>query len=342
MKSCVLTMLAALYLIPIPAAADDGAAAQAFYDGAKIRWIVPYRPGGGYDQYTRLIAPYFEAYTGARVEIVNMPGAGGTKGAVETFRSPPDGLHIGILNGSALVANAIAGTEGADYDVTAFSYIGRISAEERVLVVSDLSGLRTLADIREAAAPVVIGATGQGGSSYLDSLLSAQALGYEQRLIAGFDSSADVRLALLRGDVAGMWGTVGSAADGITAGEFHAVLRTGTAPDPLLEGVPSVTEYAGEMDAGATALVAAWLALADVGRPLAGPPGIPEDRLAFLREALRAAMSDPEFVAQSGAVARELSYLPGEALLDEVRRALEVEGAAREALVAAITGAPGN
>jgi tripartite-type tricarboxylate transporter receptor subunit TctC len=342
MKRRAFAMLSVLSLLATPTGGVAAETAAAFYDGAKIRWIVPYRPGGGYDQYTRLIAPYFEKYTGARVEIVNMPGAGGLKGAVETFRSPSDGLHIGILNGSGLVANAIAGSEGAAYDVTTFSYIGRISAEERVFVVSDISGLRTFADIRGAAAPVVIGATGQGGSSYLDSLLSAQALGYGQRLIAGFDSSADVRLALLRGDVAGMWGTVGSAADGIAAGEFHAVLRTGTAPDPLLEGVPSVTDFAGELDAGANALVEAWLALADVGRPLAGPPGIPEDRLAFLREALRAAMSDPEFVAQSGAVARELSYLPGEALLAEVRSALEVEGAAREALAAAITGAPGN
>ena len=49
---------------------------------------------GGYDEYTRVILPYFEKYSGARVDIINMPGSGGMKGAVEIFNSPADGnLH---------------------------------------------------------------------------------------------------------------------------------------------------------------------------------------------------------------------------------------------------------
>jgi len=27
----------------------------AFYDGRNIKWIIPYSPGGGYDEYARLI-----------------------------------------------------------------------------------------------------------------------------------------------------------------------------------------------------------------------------------------------------------------------------------------------
>jgi tripartite-type tricarboxylate transporter receptor subunit TctC len=324
-----------------PAAFADEVAAG-FYDGAKIRWIVPYRPGGGYDQYSRLIAPFFEMYSGARVEIVNMPGAGGMKGAVEIFRSPPDGLHLGIMNGSALVGNAMAGTEGADYDVTAYSYIGRMASEERVLVVSAQSGLQTLEDIRTAGSPVPMGATGRGGSAYVDSLASARILGFQQRLIDGFDSSADVRLAMLRGDVQAMWGSVGSAAEGIAAGEFIPVLRTGGGDDPLLAGVPAVEDFAEGFDADQAALAKAWVALIRVGRPLAGPPGIPGERIAFLRGVLQRAMADPDFVARSGSAARELDYLGGEEMLAEVRRALDIDMGAREVLVAAIRGSDAN
>lgn len=319
-----------------------GETAREFYSGARIRWIVPYRPGGGYDQYSRLIAPFFEKYSGARVEILNMPGAGGMKGAVEIFKCPPDGLHIGIMNGSALVGNALAGTEGADYDVTGYSYIGRISSEERVLVVSSSSGLRSFEDIRDAREPVVVGATGRGGATYVDAVVSAQVFGFRQQIIDGFDSSADVRLAMLRGDVAAMWGSLGSAAEGIEAGEFVPVLRTGGGADPLLDGVPSVMDFAEGFEFETAALLAAWLALGDVGRPLAAPPGVPEDRLTFLREVLRQAMADPEFTALSGSVARELDYLGGEEMLAEVRRALDIDPGAREVLAAAITGNGAN
>jgi tripartite-type tricarboxylate transporter receptor subunit TctC len=332
---------AASALFPFSPSFAGGTAAD-FYRDARIRWIVPFRPGGGYDQYSRLIAPFFEKYSGARVEIVNMPGAGGMKGAVEIFRSPPDGLHIGIMSGSALVGNALAGTDSTTYDVAAYSYIGRISSEERVLVVSALSGLTSFEQVRTAATPVVIGATGRGGTSYVDSVVASRIFGLNQRLIDGFDASADVRLSMLRGDVAAMWGSFGSAAEGIETGEFIPVLRTGGGPDPLLDGVPSVADFAEGFDAETASIVAAWLALGDVGRPLAGPPGVPEDRLAFLREALRQAMSDPEFVTKSGSAARELDYLGGEEMLAEVRRALDIDAGAREVLVAAITGSDAN
>jgi tripartite-type tricarboxylate transporter receptor subunit TctC len=33
-------------------------------DGRNIRWIIPYSPGGGYDEYARLLGPFLEKYTG--------------------------------------------------------------------------------------------------------------------------------------------------------------------------------------------------------------------------------------------------------------------------------------
>lgn len=105
--------------VSVPVSAEETAAP--FHEGAENSGIVPYRPGGGYDQYSRLIVPLVEGYSGAPAEIVNMPGAGGMKAEVELFRSAPDGLHVGILNVSALAGNALAGTEGATYDVSAYS-----------------------------------------------------------------------------------------------------------------------------------------------------------------------------------------------------------------------------
>lgn len=92
----------------VPAAAED---AKEFYKDESIRWVVPYKPGGGYDEYTRLLAPYLAKYTGAKIEIINMPGAGGMKGANEIYNSPNDGKTVGIINGSAMVTNELAERE---------------------------------------------------------------------------------------------------------------------------------------------------------------------------------------------------------------------------------------
>ena len=121
-----------------PAQAEDAAA---FYKGKKIKFIVPYKPGGGYDDYARLLAPALEKYTGAGVEILNKGGAGGMTGANEIFRSPADGLTIGIINGSAMITNELAEIKGATYKVAEYSYLGRITADVRVLSTSVKSGL---------------------------------------------------------------------------------------------------------------------------------------------------------------------------------------------------------
>ncbi|HEU5348476.1 MAG TPA: hypothetical protein VFU63_07665, partial [Ktedonobacterales bacterium] len=48
-----------------------------FYKGKTVQIIVPYSPGGGYDQWARLLAPYLQKYLGAgKVEVVNAPGGG--------------------------------------------------------------------------------------------------------------------------------------------------------------------------------------------------------------------------------------------------------------------------
>lgn len=320
-----------------------GAFAQSaaeFYKDNVIKWIVPYDPGGGYDEYSRTLAPYFEKYTGARVDIVNMPGSGGMKGAVEIFNSPNDGTYIGIINGSAMVTNQLAEIEGANYKVGDYTYLGRMVSDPRVFVAAANSGIDDFNDMQGDGETAVVGATGLGGSTYVDAVIIGDVFGIDQKVVHGFDRSGDIRTAMLRGDVDAMWGSLGSALKGIEAGEHKVILHAEKETRPEFGGAPSIFEVAATLPNAERAqkILRSWEALNAVGRPVAGPPGIPEDRLAFLREAFQKAMTDAQFVAESAEAGRDLLYASGEEMADIAKTATELEPDIKELFVRAIRG----
>jgi hypothetical protein len=59
--------------------------AWAKYPDKKIRFIVPYPPGGPADQTARALAPYVNPYLDGRVYVENIPGAGGAIGSSKAW-----------------------------------------------------------------------------------------------------------------------------------------------------------------------------------------------------------------------------------------------------------------
>ena len=79
-----LTIAGAALAVALGVAANRPAAAQdaeaAFYQGKTVRIVVGYGPGGGYDVYARMVAPYLAKALGTTVIVENQPGAGGAGG----------------------------------------------------------------------------------------------------------------------------------------------------------------------------------------------------------------------------------------------------------------------
>jgi len=313
----------------------------AFFRGKNITWIIPYSPGGGYDEYARLIAPYLSKYTGARIDISNLPGAGGMRGVNELYRAPNTGLTIGMINGSALVTNELAGIAGANYELDKFEYLGRIVADPRVLIISNKSGFATFEDIMNSNARIKIGATGLGGSTYVDAVISNMALGLDNiEIIHGFDSSSNVRQAMLRGNIIGGWGSFGSAEDGVDSGFEIVVLQSGRDRIPKLPDVPTVFEFINRTDnpARAEAILTAWDSLIEVGRSVAVPPETPAHRVDFLQEAFRRALQDPDLIETAERGGRPIDYESGDRIAEITRFALNMPADIKELFVQAIKG----
>jgi len=298
--------------------------ARAFFDGAVIKWIVSNRPGGGYDEYARLLSPYLEKYTGARVQILNIAGAGGMRALGELFRSPADGLTIGLVNGSGLVTSRIAGVRAADYKIGELSFLARIVADTRVLSLSAQSKYNSFEDIIQANGEVRVGATGLGGSTYVDAVVIRDVFDLNMKLIHGFDNTASIRRAMLGGKIDGIWSSWGSARNGTVSGQSKVVLQSGASRTTSLPDVPTVFEFLGVTadPLHANNILKAWEALNEVGRIMVAPPGIETGKRDFLRESFAQALRDPKFLEDAARVERPVGYVSGEEMEDIVKQAL--------------------
>src|SRR5690349_23464005 len=107
-----------------------------FFKGKTITYIVATAPGGGYDNYARLIVePMQKALPGSTIIVKNMPGAGHLIGANAVYASKPDGLTIGTFN-TGLIYNQLIDRKGIKLDLTKMSWVGKAASDPRVMILS--------------------------------------------------------------------------------------------------------------------------------------------------------------------------------------------------------------
>lgn len=301
---------AALVPMALAAASCAGSGGDpGFFRGKTVRVIVPHGPGS-MDTYARAIAPYLQKYLpGSKVEVSNLPGDGGTEGRNLVYGAKPDGLTLGITTGGGVLLAEWAGYPGVRYRSAGFAWIGRISFEAPVMVVSPGSGFRTIADIVKAG-KIRMGIAGVGSDDYYMSLVTARILGYEVEANTGFTGTSDASLACVRGEVDAIMFPVSGILPQVKAGTLLPLVCMGGATSPALPGVPAILELIPEDQ---RALMEAFYQIYALERVFLGPPGLPPRRLTALRDALDQAMADPELLRNLTVLNRPVDYLSGTA-----------------------------
>jgi tripartite-type tricarboxylate transporter receptor subunit TctC len=79
--------------------------AQTKWPTRSIRTVVGYPAGGQTDQIARAYSEFLTRHLGQPVVVDNKPGAGGTVGAVEVKRAPPDGYTLMCTISTTLIFN---------------------------------------------------------------------------------------------------------------------------------------------------------------------------------------------------------------------------------------------
>jgi len=294
-----------------------------FYKGKTLTFVVPYATGGGYDAWARLLAPYLTKHTGATVVVSNQPGAGGLTATNQLYATEPNGLTIGIINGPGTLQSQLSGAAGVKYDLLKFTYIGRVTTDYRLLAVGKNGKYKTIEAMRQATDKVKLGAPGVGSDIFAESALLAEALGIKLNLIAGYDTSEEVDLAVVRGELDGATGSYASKVAMIQSGDLIPILQYGKRKIADLPNVPTLTDLPGISDEGKQ-IIKTILALREIGRPIVAPPGVPAARAAFLEQALKKALDEPELKELAKKQKMEIIYMDATELRQVVKDGLDL------------------
>jgi tripartite-type tricarboxylate transporter receptor subunit TctC len=311
--------LAAVGVVALVAASSGAASAQegaAFFDGKTVNYIVATDPGGGYDTNGRLVAEFMQKHLpGSTFVVQNMPGAGHLVGTNYIYASEPDGLTIGTFN-TGLIYSQLAEKDGIKFDLAKMSWIGKVSSDPRVIVVSKESGIESYEQLKSLEEPIKFAAAGVGSASTIEATMLINTLGLPIQVITGYNGSDD-QLAMRRGEVQGIVGSRSTFQQFVDEGHGKFIAQIGGSETDI----PQLSSLVDNAEAQkAIALVESQ---SNISRLTAGPTGIPADRLAALRDAYKAATSDPEFLKKAESLGLPIDPLVGDDVGAAVTKAMD-------------------
>lgn len=304
---------AAVVFSAAPAFAQTGAD---YFKGKTITYIVATSPGGGYDTYGRLVAEYMQHYLpGATILVRNVPGAGHLIGTNAIYAAKPDGLTIGTFN-TGLIYNQLIRHSGVRFDLEKMSWIGKAANEGRIMAIAQQSPIKTYRDLIAQKQPVTFAAAGIGSAAYVETVMLTAALKLPIKILTGYNGNDDM-LAMRRGEVVGTISARSTWEPFVRNGYARYIAQIGGDQ----KDVPQLATMVDDPDA--KALIALIQTQSDVSRLTAGPPDIPPDRLAALRNAFRMAMEDKELLAKTEKLGLPIEPAYGDAVLQMIKEALK-------------------
>ena len=295
----LMLVFAALWVCLLPV---NARAQEPFYKGKTITIVQAREPGGTGDMRVRAVINFLRKYIPGEPTVINeyMPGGGGRKAANYIFRSAkPDGLTIGNV-GAGLVANAVLGETGVQYELDKFIYLGSPnSATHYVFLTRSEAGWNTLEKLRSAKGARV-GAQSVGHDIYMVGRLFAYLLELkEPRFVTGY-SGPEVDGALVRGEIDAR----ANLADTVVqrtpewiekkSVDFHAIVEIPKGEKhPQFKLLPELETFArSETDRKILGMSRAFRL---AGSPYILPPGTPKERVQILQDAMRKIFKDAEF-----------------------------------------------
>ena len=313
-RLAALSLTLAAFCAPSAVCAQDAVAD--FYRGKQVQVRIGSAPGSGYDIAARLVAAHIGRHIPGNPTVIaqNVPGAGSLTLTNQLYNTAArDGTVIGAITNGMPTAPMLS-PDTARFDLVRFGWLGSTAPETIMVMVWHTAPVTSIRDLYEKE--VVVGGVAHGTAT-VDNPLAANAfLGTKFKIVAGYEGTTHIDLAMERGEVMGHAG-IGLVTAKARNQQWFAdkkvriIAQYGFKPHPELADVPLFELPKDPSDRQAFSVI---IARQEYGRPLLTPPGVPAERLAALRRAFEAAMKDPELLRDAARQTLEINPVTGEAL----------------------------
>jgi tripartite-type tricarboxylate transporter receptor subunit TctC len=309
-----------LRTLPIALAAALMAPAQSlaqadFYKGKTIDLVISTGVGGGLDANARVVARHLADHIPGNPTIVprNMPGAGHIRAANFVFsQAPKDGTVLATFSPVFVMAQVLDRSKGIQFDPAGFNWLASSSSSNSTVYTWHASGVKSVADaIRR---DVLMGGTGVGSYTIIYPTIMNSVLGTRFKLVTGYQSTAEIGLAMERGEVEGRAGNNFNSlkaenAEWLKSGKITLITQVGLERDPEFPDLPLLTDLAkSDEDRQVLKLFSTDVV---IGRPFVTSPGVPAERVALLRKAFDEMMMDPAYLDDSRKAALDVTPVAG-------------------------------
>ncbi|MGH7772268.1 MAG: Bug family tripartite tricarboxylate transporter substrate binding protein [Candidatus Binatia bacterium] len=261
------------------------AQAEPFYKGKTIRVVVGLSAGGGYDRAARLMSRYMGKYIPGTPDLIvqNMPGGGSVIAANYGYGvAKPDGLTL-LMPHNNIYLSQLSGQKEVKFDLLKFNWIGSLEKDDMTIFMRTDAPYKSIRDVVNAKEPPKCGSTGIGSSDHVMSKILEETIGAKINHVLGYPGSAEIAIAVERGEVACMGLTVStyfSREPFLTwakKGFVRFLAQSGRKRDERVPDAPTIYELMNEYKTPATArrVAEAMLLGGEWARPLLAPPGTP-------------------------------------------------------------------
>lgn len=274
--------LSALLVVATVAVAIPQAHAQSYPD-RPIRIIVPYGPGGT-DGQMRLAAPFMTKELGQPIVVENKAGGGATIGTTLVRNSPPDGYTL-LFTGTSAVS-VVPQMKSVQYTMDDFVPIGTLTGTALIVVSRTDAPFKTLAELiayaRANPGKINMGSSGVGTTTHM--------IGEALQITAGVrfthvphTGMGQVIAAMMNGSADMMIGVPSAFIGNVRGGKLLGLATLGTARSEFLPGAPTAREVGFDL-------------VEETKFGLLAPKGISPEVQRRLTDALKAAVTSPEFI----------------------------------------------
>jgi tripartite-type tricarboxylate transporter receptor subunit TctC len=323
----------------VPGAGFDERVVGNFYRGKTVRVVIGFGSGGVVDVYSRAIAQHLGQHIPGNPTVIveNRGGAGSLTAANAVYKSEAkDGTVVGSFT-LGLVLQQAVGASNLEFDALRFQWLGAAFSDYSTCLART-SQVQGIQDLIGGGKELATGSLGAGTATYQVPAALNATLGTHFKLVPGYSTLAEARLAFDRGEIDAYCPLYSAVValdherlEGPNPPARVVVIGGERVPDnPLLRGAPRALDLAQTEDQ--KQLLRAIATQDAFFPPYAMAPEVPRERVLALRRAFADTLADPALRADADKANLLLDPRPAEEIEQAVKDMLALPPATLDKL----------